>query len=62
MNIDEMYFLICSIIISFKAVVLNSVGGTEPHKFHTCIHGTLRSWNFYFFFKFKTYVYNYIPY
>ena len=26
------------------AVVLNLVGGTEPHKFHTRIHGTLRSW------------------
>ena len=20
------------------------VGGTEPHKFHACIHRTLRSW------------------
>ena len=24
-----------------RAVVLNLVGGTEPHKFHTCIHRTL---------------------
>ena len=28
----------------FKAVVLNLVGGIEPHKFHTCIHRILRSW------------------
>ena len=29
-------------------VVLNRVGGTEPHKFHTCIHRTLRScWSFF---------------
>ena len=27
-----------------RAVVLNLVGGTESHKFHTCIHRTLRSW------------------
>ena len=27
-----------------RSVVLNLVGGTEPHKFHTCIHRTLRSW------------------
>ena len=25
-------------------VVLNLIGGTEPHKFHTCIHRTIRSW------------------
>ena len=25
-------------------VVFNLVGGTESHKFHTCIHWTLRSW------------------
>ena len=25
-------------------MVLNLVVGTEPHKFHTCIHGTLRVW------------------
>ena len=24
-----------------RVVVLNLVGGTEPHKFHTCIHPTL---------------------
>ena len=30
-----------SSIEGFKAVVLNLVGGTEPHKFHTCIHRTL---------------------
>ena len=24
-----------------KAVVINLAGGTEPHKFHTCIHRTL---------------------
>ena len=27
-----------------KTVVLNPAGGTEPRKFHTCIHRTLRSW------------------
>ena len=27
--------------------LLNLVGGTEPHKFHTCIHRTLRSWSFF---------------
>ena len=26
------------------AMVLNIFGGTGPHKFHTCIHRTLRSW------------------
>ena len=26
------------------SVVLNLVGRTEPHKFHTCIHRTVRSW------------------
>jgi len=38
-------------------VVLNLVGGSEPHKFHSCIHRTLRSWknkmcvvNFIFFY------------
>ena len=25
-------------------VVLNPFGGTEPHKFHTCIHKRLYSW------------------
>ena len=25
-------------------VVLNLVGGTEHHKFHACIHRTLRTW------------------
>ena len=29
---------------SSKPVVLNLVGATGPHKFHTCIHRTLRSW------------------
>jgi len=27
-----------------RPVVLNLVGGTEPHKFYTCIHQALRSW------------------
>ena len=27
-----------------RPMVLNLVGGTEPHKFYTCIHWTLRSW------------------
>ena len=27
----------------WTAVVLNLAGGTEPHKFHICIHRTLRS-------------------
>ena len=27
-----------------RPVFLNLVGGTGPHKFHTCIHRTLRSW------------------
>ena len=27
--------------IPSTSVVLNLVGGTEPHKFHTCIHRTL---------------------
>ena len=26
------------------SVVLNLVGGTEPRKFHPCIHRTLRNW------------------
>ena len=46
-----------------KSVVLNLVGGTEPHKFHTCIHRTLRSCKnkkCFLFFKFKTYAYNHI--
>ena len=30
--------------LPLKTVVLNFVGGTEPLKFHTCIHQTLRSW------------------
>ena len=29
--------------LSCSPVVLNPAGGTEPHKFHTCIHRTLRS-------------------
>ena len=28
----------------YKPVVINLVGGTELHKFHTCIRRTLRSW------------------
>ena len=31
-------------IYSLTPVVLNLVGGTEPHNFHTCIYRTLRSW------------------
>jgi len=27
-----------------RAEVLNPVGGTEPHRSHTCIHQTLRIW------------------
>ena len=27
-----------------RSVVLSLVGGTEPHKFHTCIHRNLRRW------------------
>ena len=38
-----------SYIITFienycNSVVLNLVGGTESHKFHTCIHQIFRSW------------------
>ena len=30
--------------IAIRAVVLNLIGGTEPCKFHQCIHRTLRNW------------------
>ena len=33
-----------SLFGNYRPVVLNLVGGTEPHKFHTCINRTLRSW------------------
>ena len=37
-------FSVIYILDHVYTVVLNLVGGTEPHKFHTCIHWTLRSW------------------
>ena len=42
---SRLYICILDVLsISCKPVVLNRVGGTEPHKFHTCIHRTLGSW------------------
>ena len=38
------FFLLFNFPIFSRTLILNLVGGTEPHKFDTCIHLTLRNW------------------
>ena len=44
-------------------MVLSLVGGTAPHKFHTCIHRTLRCWSLFLPLQIQDIcIYNYILY